>query len=74
MKKFDESKSGNLINEALFDLIKLLINFVNKNKFDEFYEMCMLMISDIENAKNEDKGHKILEEIITSESEICREF
>ncbi|KAF7994311.1 hypothetical protein HCN44_003401 [Aphidius gifuensis] len=73
-RRLDVFETDDFLKDALFDLIQVLINFIDGNKLENIYEKCGLMINDKMNSKDQQKWYKILEEILLSQSEFCHKF
>lgn len=74
LKQLDGNESDDFLKEALFDLIQILINFIDKNKLKNIYETCAVMINDKKNFIDQQKWYKVIEKILLSKSEICHKF
>lgn len=74
VSKLDESHADKFLKESIYDLIKALIGYTDVTKLSKYYDMCMPFLKDDINQKEQKKAYRFLEEVCSSDKEVCKEF
>lgn len=69
-----DEPEDHFIRESILDLIRALIPYQNIQGISTVYDQCVKSLPDIKNNKEQKKAYRILEEIVSSESEGCKKF
>ncbi|ERL87854.1 hypothetical protein D910_05242 [Dendroctonus ponderosae] len=69
-----DEPEDHFIKESILDLIKTLIPYQGADSIAIIYEQCVKNLPAIKNNKEQKKAYRILEEIVSSESEGCKQF
>ncbi|ENN83556.1 hypothetical protein HUJ04_001288 [Dendroctonus ponderosae] len=69
-----DEPEDHFIKESILDLIKTLIPYQSAESIAIIYEQCVKNLPAIKNNKEQKKAYRILEEIVSSESEGCKQF
>ncbi|XP_050305349.1 RRP12-like protein [Anthonomus grandis grandis] len=62
------------IKESILDLIRALIPYQGAKSIETIYHQCVKNLPDIKNNKEQKKAYRILEEIVSSDSDGCKTF
>lgn len=74
INKLNEHNDGEYFEESIYDLIRVLIGYTDCDKLKLYYDMCMQMLKDNTKRKEQKKAYRFLEEICSSDKEVCKQF
>ncbi|XP_076254422.1 RRP12-like protein [Rhynchophorus ferrugineus] len=69
-----DEPEDHFIKESILDLIRALIPYQSMEGIDTIYQQCVKNLPDIKNNKEQKKAYRLLEEIVSSDSEGCKNF
>ncbi|KAH0557965.1 RRP12-like protein [Cotesia glomerata] len=69
-----QSEENDYSKQALFSLIRILVQFTDQERLLELYNKCVVIFKSTKQPKEQKQAYKFLEEILGSEKEICKEF
>ncbi|CAG9770255.1 unnamed protein product [Ceutorhynchus assimilis] len=69
-----DEPEDHFIKESILDLIRALIPYQTAESIETIYQQCVKNLPEIKNNKEQKKAYRILEEIVSSNSEGCKEF
>lgn len=74
MEKLENTDTDEYTKLSLYDLIRILSQFTDKNKLEILYKMCIPKINQRSRGKLQKKSYRIIEDICGSQSEICKKY
>ncbi|GFU16993.1 RRP12-like protein [Trichonephila clavipes] len=73
IEKVHSAESGIFVQQASIDLCKAMISSIQKEQLQELYEICKSLLKDT-NHTTKKKAYSVMNEICSSESEVCQDF
>ncbi|XP_008545740.1 RRP12-like protein [Microplitis demolitor] len=74
VSKMESSETDDFTKQAVFDLIRVLVQFTSRDNLQELYNKCTVLFMSNKQPKEQKKAYRFLEEILGSDKEICKEF
>lgn len=74
LSKLDEPGADDFFKECIYDLIRILIGYTDIDKLKKYYDMCVPFLKDNTKQKEQKKVYRFLEEICSSDKEVCKSF
>lgn len=74
LSKLDEPDADDFFKESVYDLTRALIGYTGADRLSKHYDLCVPVLKDNTKQKEQKKAYRFLEEICSSEKEICKQF
>lgn len=74
LDKVENKETEEFIKESVMDLLRALLAYQNQQDIGKLYTEIIEKIKEIDNHKEQKKYYRLLEEILTSDSESCVQF
>ncbi|XP_032675287.1 RRP12-like protein [Odontomachus brunneus] len=74
LNKLNEPGADDFFKESIYDLIRVLIGYTDVDKLEKYYGMCIPFLKDNTKQKEQKKAYRFLEEICSSDKEVCKSF
>ncbi|KAF7995254.1 hypothetical protein HCN44_004726 [Aphidius gifuensis] len=74
IEKIDNKETDDYTIHSLYDLLKIIIQYIDENKLEYIYNKFIPIINQRSRAKLQKKIYRIMEVICSSKSEICQNF
>lgn len=72
--KLKEPDANDFFKESVYDLTRALIGYTDVTRLSKYYDKCVLVLKDDTKRKEQKKAYRFLEEICSSEREVCKQF
>lgn len=69
-----DPQSDEYLKQSVFDIIRVLVQFTDRSKLTQLYDICAPLLMATNHPKEQKKSYRFLEEICGSSSEICKNF
>ncbi|KYN06248.1 PREDICTED: RRP12-like protein [Cyphomyrmex costatus] len=74
LSKFEEPDADDFFKESVYDLTRALIGYTDVDRLSKYYDRCVPILKDDTKRKEQKKAYRFLEEICSSERQVCKQF
>lgn len=74
LSKLNEPGADDFFKESIYDLVRVLIGYTDVDRLEKYYGMCIPFLKDNTKQKEQKKAYRFLEEICSSDKEVCKSF
>lgn len=74
LTKLDEPGADDFFKESVHDLMRALIGYADADRLSKHYDLCVPVLKDSAKRREQKKAYRFLEEMCSSEQEVCKRF